>query len=252
MGSPTSEADRRYHERQHIVVLTKDFQISATEVTIEHWESVMGTSEVDICEGSELPARAEDKTTPMRCVSWCDAVLFLNTLSEKNDLNPVYSFSVPFSPKSDTNLCNSEAVYTTWNPLSNGYRLPTESEWEYAARTSFSGPYAGAAEINSVAWWNGNSREPQPVGRLDKNGWGLYDMSGNVWEWTWDHYDLYLPGKSIDPKGPVEDINQDGRKVVRGGSFRMNQGMQRVSNRGIVSPGLRSAELGFRYVRSKQ
>ena len=183
----------------------------------------MGTTTVDICQGDELPSAATSKHEPMRCVSWCDAALFLNRLSEQNGYQPVYSFSAKLELSTDTNRCNSEAVYTAWNPTANGYRFPTEAEWEYAARASFTGIYAGASDVDAVAWWSGNSSQPQPVAQLEQNAWGLHDMSGNVWEWTWDHYDLYLPGRSVDPKGPIEDIDQDGRKIVRGGSYKSDK-----------------------------
>ena len=75
MGSPVSEAERSYHEQQHIVLLTRDFWITQTEVTIAQWEQVMGTTTVDICQGDDLPSAATSKHEPMRCVSWCDAAL---------------------------------------------------------------------------------------------------------------------------------------------------------------------------------
>ena len=109
MGSPVSEAERSYHEQQHIVLLTRDFWITQTEVTIAQWEQVMGTTTVDICQGDELPSAATSKHEPMRCVSWCDAALFLNRLSEQNGYQPVYSFSAKLELSTDTNRWQSRS-----------------------------------------------------------------------------------------------------------------------------------------------
>ena len=249
MGSPFSEEHRNYHEQQHVVTLTKDYWIGSTEVTVEQWESVMGTFSPGIC--MNVPSEVPQKDTPVYCVSWCDTVLFLNKLSELHQLEPVYIIPKIIDTTTDTNQCNSEAVYTQWEPLANGYRLPTEAEWEYAARAGFATVYSGSSDHRTVSWGKHNSSNIlQPVKTLQSNYWGLYDMSGNVSEWVWDHYDLYLPHKSVDPSGPIEDLDQDGRRIIRGGSILSSVDSLRVANRGLASPGLRSHVIGFRMART--
>ncbi len=251
MGSPFAEENRNYHEQQHIVTLTKDFWIGSTEVTIAQWEAVMGTFSPKIC--IDNPDEIPSKDTPVYCVSWCDAIVFLNRLSALHQLEPAYIIPKDLLSNMDTNQCNSKAVYTQWEPLANGYRLPTEAEWEYAARAGFANVYSGSSDHTRISWGKHNSSDVlHPVKMLRPNYWGLYDMSGNVSEWVWDHYALYLPHKHVDPTGPIEDLDQDGRRIVRGGSILSFPDALRVANRGLASPGLRSHIIGFRIARTLQ
>jgi len=126
------------------------------------------------------------------------------------------------------------------------YRLPTEAEWEYAARAGTTGDYA--PELDALAWYAANSGgETHPVGQKGPNGWGLYDMLGNVWEWCQDWYgaDYYKTSPAVDPRGP-----ESGKfRVVRGGSWSDVPWLLRASGRGWVGPGVWSDDLGFRCVR---
>ena len=127
---------------------------------------------------------------PVICVSWYDAVDYCNWLSRKDGLLPAYSRG------GNSIQCNFSA---------NGYRLPTEAEWEYAATGGSSSrgyTYSGSNTIGNVAWYSGNSGlKPHPVGGKQANELGLYDMSGNVWEWCWDWYGDYPSRSQTDPTG---------------------------------------------------
>ena len=127
----------------------------------------------------------------------------------------------------------------------NGYRLPTEAEWEYAARAGETHTYAGSNNVDDVAWYRGNSDDQtHPVGTKDANAWGLHDMSGNVWEWTWDWKGDYPTGSVTDPQGP----STGGSRVLRGGSFGFTADWTRAANRGWGSPDGANGVLGFRVV----
>jgi formylglycine-generating enzyme required for sulfatase activity len=150
---------------------------------------------------------------------------------------------------------NDAMAYAQWLSRKTGktWRLPTEAEWEFAARggtsTSLSNPttYAGSNSIDEVAWYSSNSgSKTQPVGQKKPNGFGLYDMSGNVWEWCADWYssDYYKSSPSSNPLGPSSGSN----RVLRGGGWSGNAGLCRVSYRYYYDPEIRSDNYGFRLV----
>ena len=134
------------------------------------------------------------------------------------------------------------------NTLSGGtrYRLPTEAEWEYAARAGTSGDRYG--NLDAIAWYDENSGDrPHPVGRKAPNAWGLYDMLGNVWEWVADWYGDYPGGSVTDPRGPGSGSG----RVLRGGSWSSYAGDCRAPNRVYASPGYRVSRYGFRLLRTE-
>jgi sulfatase modifying factor 1 len=205
------------------------FWMGKTEVTQGLYQQVMGEnpSYISSC-GSNCP---------VECVSWLDAVTFANKLSELEGLEACYSIS-------GSNVSWPKGLNCT------GYRLPTEAEWEYAARAGQSTTYAGSNELGDVGWYRDNSgSKTHPVAQKQSNAWGLYDMSGNVWEWVWDWYDssYYQSSTSIDPVGPSTGSFR-GR---RGGGFNDHASGARVAQRLLYGPDGRDVNLGLRLSRSK-
>ena len=132
------------------------------------------------------------------------------------------------------------------NLEANGYRLPTEAEWEYAARGGENYIYSGSNNVDEVAWYCDNSSETHPVGQKKANGFGLYDMSGNVYEWVWDWYGDYPSGSQTDPLGSPSGSD----RVLRGGGWSYSPKSVRVSNRYDDDPTYRRINCGFRLGRS--
>jgi sulfatase modifying factor 1 len=194
--------------------------VSKYEVTQLLWKSVMGTIHEDYY-GDDLP---------IANIGWDMAVEFCNELSKIEMLDTCYSFR-----DSDV-LCDFEA---------NGYRLPTEAEWEYLCRAGTTGDFNGT-NINDIAWYAENSGfNRHPVGNKSPNAFGLYDMHGNLWEWCWDWYDenYYDVSPEDNPQGPLEGT----KDVIRGGSYKDDIFYLRSANR--TFPHYDSSLCGFRIVR---
>ena len=169
-------------------------------------------------------ARTDDAHLPVTDVSWIDAVTIGNRLSAATGLQPCYSFDPD----------DVDAEHVTWFPDANGYRLPTEAEWEHACRAGSDAVRYG--ELDDIAWYRGNSGdEPRPVGTKAPNAWGLFDMIGNTWEWCWDVFDP-------DVYGPY--------RVFRGGGFADPPRGCRASCRRKSHPTFRVEDLGVRLARS--
>jgi sulfatase modifying factor 1 len=174
-------------------------------------------------------------------VTWCDAVAYCNWLSEKEGLPPCY---------------NGKGKMTRCDFSANGYRLPTEAEWEYAARggTKTRGyTYAGSDNPDDVAWYADNSGgQIHPVGQKQPNELGLYDMSGNIWEWCWDWYaeDYYASSPANDPEGPALGPDTSLR-VKRGGRADLDADSIRATYRSAEGISFPAGGNGFRLVRTK-
>ena len=225
MGSPTAESGRGSDETQHAVTLTRDFWMAESEVTQKQYRNLMGRS----------PSYFKGDDLPVDAVSWFDAVAYCNALSVKEKLTPCYQIS-------GTTVGWAEGV------ACNGYRLPTEAEWEYAARSPATTVYAGSDSVDGVAWYITNSGiTTHAVKTKAGNGRGLYDLSGNVWEWVWDGYQSdYQTLPSTDPIGPSTST----ARVGRGGSWNNTATYARVAQRNGLAPSYLYDSPGFRFVRS--
>jgi formylglycine-generating enzyme required for sulfatase activity len=205
-------------------VTVASFLMGKYVVTQKEWRDVMGTD----------PSHFKGDDLPVESVSWFDAVQYCNTLSARNGLEPCYTIN-------GTNV--------TCDFSRSGFRLPTEAEWEYAAkggRQSRGTKYAGSSSVDEVAWYGGNSGgTTHPVGQKRANELGLYDMSGNVWEWCNDWYGNYGPRAQTDPRGADRGTG----RVLRGGSWSCYAGLVRAAIRGGVAPGNGGYGVGFRPVR---
>ena len=180
------------------------------------------------------PYLEQSENEPVVVVSWYDAVAFCNALSAKEGLAKAYTI-------------NGKSV--TADMTKNGYRLPTEAEWEYAARggnKSRGYTYAGSNDVNPVAWYSGNTRNTtNQVGDKKPNELGLYDMSGNAWEWCWDWYGNYGTDAQTNPMG----VSSGNYRVVRGGGWINVAGTVRSANRDYINPGDGASNGGFRVAR---
>ncbi len=243
MGSPDSEAWRSEDETQHTVTVS-DFYISPYELTQAEYEAVMG----------ENPSNFSGEDLPVENLSWFDAVAYCNGRSQQEGLTPAYTI---------------DGRNVAWNREADGYRLPTEAEWEYACRAGTETPFntensPSAEEVNYYGHYPyeiegnyfsqenldtkpGQYRETTvPVGSFSPNAFGLYDMHGNVSEWVWDYYGAYGTEEQTDPTGP----DSGSLRVYRGGGWNDFAKNMRSAYRATLEPELMSFNIGLRLVRN--
>ncbi len=243
MGSPETENWRIDDETQHEVTVS-DFWMSPYEVTQAEYQRLMGFN----------PSNFRGDNLPVESVTWLDAVRFCNAKSKEAGLTPAYAI-------------NGETV--TWDRGANGYRLPTEAEWEYACRAGTTTPFntihaTGPEEANYYGhypyeieenYFNDSVLETRPgryrqttveVNSFAPNPWGLYNMHGNVNEWCWDLYGAYELTNTVDPTG----VETGTRRVYRGGGWNDFGKNLRSAYRAAGELDMASYNLGIRLVRS--
>jgi formylglycine-generating enzyme required for sulfatase activity len=228
MGSDTGDDDEKPPHKVNIT----SFFMDRYEVTQKAFTSLMGNN----------PSKFKDPQKPVDGTSWVLAVKYCNMRSQKEGLRPCYNVQ--------TGECDFSA---------NGYRLPTEAEWEYACRAGSTTAYSfgdNPAESNSRAWHKANANSTShAVGQKQPNAWGLYDMHGNAAEWCNDRYSekTYIQSASDNPRGPATGD----KRVQRGGSWKWPADQSRSSSRASETPGLADAcfgseAYGFRCVKNAQ
>jgi formylglycine-generating enzyme required for sulfatase activity len=191
------------------------------------------------------PGFAQGDDHPVVNVSWFDAVRYCNWLSAKEGLRPAYTVS---------------GVNVSWDKTANGYRLPTEAEWEYACRAGTTGPFFTGTRISTAqANYNGNlpyhtgnrglfRKTTTPAGSFPPNEWGIYDMHGNVWEWCWDYNSIPRASSTVivNPSGDVTGTS----RINRGGAWASAGNWLRSAARDSDLPETASGNLGFRLARN--
>ena len=248
--------DNAYNNNKPHTVSLSAYLIGETEVTQELWQEVMGNnpSNFNGSSGKEPAVGETQGKRPVENVNWYHAIAFCNKLSIKLGLDPCYTVKVGGTPVDFESLTFDQIPTgnnADWNKAEldmnkNGFRLPTEAEWEWAAKGGTDNKWAGTntdAELKNYAWYALNSgSKTHEVKKKDPNGYGLYDMTGNVWEWLWDWYGTIPASLGADYAGPASGSD----RVFRGGSWINNANNCAVGLRGISSPDRRNYNLGFR------
>ena len=236
MGSPASENRREKDEAQHHVTLSS-FYLGTCEVTQKAYGALMGNN----------PSQFQGDELPVENVSWYDAITYCNARSTAEDLIPAYVING-----------DGDTITVTWNREANGYRLPTEAEWEYACRAGTTTPFSTGENVTvdqanyyGTYPYDGYPRgeyrnRTMPVGSFGPNPWGLYDMHGNVWEWCWDWYGAYTNNSVVNPAG----VDSGTYRVNRGGGWNDFGRHLRSAYRAAYSPKNRTFNLGFRLARN--
>jgi len=232
MGSPRDETGRELDEVQHQVTVSS-FLIGKYEVTQSEYQKIMKQNQSNF-KGENLP---------IETISWYNAILFCNKLSQKQGLSPAYEL---------------DGSNVKWFRGANGYRLPTEAEWEYACRAGTSTPFntginitTDEANYDGTYPYGDNAQgklvnKTMPVGSFPANDWGIHDMHGNVYEWCWDWYGNYIRDEKEDPTGPTTGSY----RIVRGGSWVNGAETIRSSDRGIYISRDGNERIGIRLARN--
>jgi len=268
MGSPWAETNRNrpneedYRTTNDGNVTVSGFYISKYQITQGQYKDIMGINPAYHKGNTNRPKG--NTNLPVERVSWYDAIEFCNALSIKEGLTPFYNIDKEQEDPNNFNKTDTLKWHITTNISANGYRLPTEAQWEYACRAGTTTAFYVGNSISTVdqANFRGIGYLPEgrfrgfttPVGTFYPNHWGLYDMHGNVWEWCWDwwHTDSVpsntvsydYAGGSNNPLGAVAGEY----RIARGGSWNYDRMSVRSARRLNVTPSSSGNVIGFRVV----
>jgi sulfatase modifying factor 1 len=232
MGSKANYNSDTDENKQRQVTIN-NFELSKFEVTVWQWRAFVKATKSKM---PEKPSWNWKDNFPITHITWEQAIAYCNWLSKEEKLQPVYLKKGP---------------NYVFNIKANGYRLPTEAEWEYAAKggkLSKATKYSGGNSPDRVAWHKANSNKaPHTIGTKRPNELGIYDMSGNVWEWCWNWYNPYYNiNNKNNPKGP----EMGEKRTVRGGSWDSDLNYLRPANRLSTYPNRTNEFYGFRVAKS--
>jgi formylglycine-generating enzyme required for sulfatase activity len=265
MGSPEMELDRDSFREPRRQIQMSAFYMGAKELSVGEFRSFVedtgyvttaesdgGAFDYDDATGGWIfragvnwrnPNYRQSDDYPVVCVSWFDAVQYCNWLSAKEGLKPAYTIS---------------GQTVNWDRSADGYRLPTEAEWEYACRAGTTTPFFTGERISTgQANYNGNfpynygnrglfRKASVQTGSFPPNAWGLYDMHGNVWEWCWDYYGLPNTAPATDPAGPASGAH----RINRGGGWASSAKLMRSAARSSDFPETAGNNMGFRVAKN--
>lgn len=223
----------------HAVTLSS-FQLAQTETTVWQYGLYCAATGRDSIQRTKVSTWSLDGNTPVINVSWYDAARYANWVSRQLGKDTAYAFVRQIGENDWEVKLNPNAK--------EAFRLPTEAEWEYAARGGLQQDtfiYSGSNELEEVAWYYQNADRTMPAATRKANGLGLFDMSGNVWEWCQDWYGSYEEEAQVDPIGPESGSN----RVLRGGSWSNNPADVRCAGRVSYTPDGRRSYIGFRLAR---